>query len=490
MSGLRRPALRIPLGIALTLALALGGNILIGKFMNHQHRQDIHAVLVGRLELPLAPENISSIPLYHVHANLWGTLLRERGREGLARIVDRSPDHKKVVLEILPQTILSNGRLLTASDIVFSVQRLINRQNKGHINAKSVIKSTRATSPRTVEIEVYRPTPALSFLLSIPEMGIVPPEACDENGNIVSLAVTSGPYRIESEPTEESVVLLKNDSFADHALNSPKVVKISFQQGAERLSQSSMDDSVDFMEFYDSVGLKVLKSLRDQPNVEVFTTRPSYSIFFVNKSTRMSSESKQALAYLIGEKLDYAFDASTEVRSYELLPPKTFGALGLRSPIERSPELMKHLPKSVSLRMRGGVSPLVESAMRTLENAGIRAEFVTDPSQAADLEGSGQGMNSDFPEIEFFLNMASPYATILASNTEKQLVEDMLHIEDAKDRLESIQKLSRTILDDGRVIPLIVRSYAHLYRKGRIENASELTNYDGDVLFYKMRLAP
>ena len=41
--------------------------------------ETITVILNGSLTLPLAPENISTVPLYHIHKNLWDTVVSTEG---------------------------------------------------------------------------------------------------------------------------------------------------------------------------------------------------------------------------------------------------------------------------------------------------------------------------------------------------------------------------------------------------------------------------
>jgi ABC-type transport system substrate-binding protein len=478
-------------GLGLVLSLILFGAIVTG-IMNKKiySKQQINVVLTGAVELPLAPENISSIPLYQIHANLWGTLLRNGGKEGLARLTSRSEDGKRLTLELLPGANFSNGRPINASDVLFSFQRLVGRQSKGHFNAKGVIKSIRAVTPSSVEIEAYQPTPALSFLLSIPEMGIVPPEACDKNGDLIDLKITSGAYRIETPPTTDNVVLTKNENYPFHEKDSPASVSITFRRGKEALQKAFRDENADFIEIYEGAGIEAVQELKSEPDAQIFSTKPSYSSFLVNKSTRMGKATKRALARLIHDKYNPALKPDIEHRSYEILPPRTFGTLNASEPAIEASDYKAHLPKQVTLRFLGARSAFGEELILILKNAGIEVTLAESDGPSVDLESRGQGMNADFPEIEFFLNMVSPYAFIPASEAEKLMIEKMLHTTDTKERASKIRSLGRSLLEDGRVIPLFLRSYVHVYRKGVVANGAEATDYDGDVLFYRMRLVP
>ena len=63
----------------------------------------------------------------------------------------------------------------------------------------------------------------------------------------------------------------------------------------------------------------------------------------------------------------------------------------------------------------------------------------------------------------------------------------VIHTDNSIARQKLIQGIGADLLSDGRVTPLVVRSYVNVFRKGRI-NFGEVANYDGDLPFWRMRV--
>lgn len=155
--------------------------------------------LMGFFSDEIAPENISQISLYHLNVNLWGTLLTSDGSPAIGTLTGVSKDNLVYTFEISESAKFSNGRKITAEDIVFSIERIIAKEKNGHVNARGLVDSVAALSVNQVSIHLKDQTPAFLFLLSTPEFAIVPKEACDDRTNdIVNPRFTSGAYTVDS----------------------------------------------------------------------------------------------------------------------------------------------------------------------------------------------------------------------------------------------------------------------------------------------------
>lgn len=485
----------VGLGIIIICALLLFGDRggtgrLFGEgiMTKSQNPGALTVVLNGRLSLPLVPENISMVPLYHVHKNLWDTIVGEKGAPGLARLINIESDGKLYHFEIRENARFSNGRKITSVDVLFSLERLMGRQPGGHFNAKSTIEKIEVLSDEKFNIRLKERTVSFLFLLSTPEMGVVPKEACDNQGNLKNLSITSGPYTVEGEPETNRLTLVKNKFFTRHDSSSPNQVNLIFPGTVEGIVQAATRDHADLLEAYDSVGIEAFKRLKGNPEYTHTITKPSASFFLVCNPSRLNTSERSALSRLVHEKLPttYALNSELEKLSSQLLPPKTFGSLS--SPPHTGTDSQESLPKKIRFAALNPTMSLPQSVVSLFKNAKIEVEVVGFDSDLskADVILRGQGMNSDFPEIEFYLAMVSEWAWIPASDEEKSDVMQALHSGSQANRQKLIQKIGSSVLADARVIPLTVRSYAHLYRKDRI-SFGELANYDGDLPFWRMR---
>ncbi len=447
----------------------------------------IIAVFSGTFKLPLEPENISTIPLYHIHRNLWGNLLSDSDSEGeaLAAITSISEDRLLYTITLKPQAKFSNGRLITAKDATASIKRLIAIQKAGHFNAREVIKGIKPLSENEIQIELSSPTPAFSYLLSIPELGIVPEEMLSKDNKVISSSITSGAYFL-SEASETKLVFKKNTHYISVSDLAPDVVEVHSLRKDDTGVKQAIEFEADFIEAYSPADTQALQKLTQIKDFKQITTRPSLSTYLVVNTESLSLKERIAVADVLSGDLDYQYNPSFEKPSYELLPPKTFGSLNLGTSLNANRSESTDLPKVVVLH--ASKSDLSKAIKTKLEKAGVNVEIVPHDSQDKwDLMLVAQGMSEEYPELACYLVMLGPNAMIAMTPEDKKSLTEALHANSEEQRLKSIQKVGRNILEDARIIPLLVRSYTHLYRADKIELPPG-PNYDGDIKFYRMNV--
>ncbi len=487
----RRYIFSIFLGSALFIGIGLKlKDLKMKDIETGTYKKRVGAVLTGELSLPLTPENISTIPLFQIHTNLWGTLLSKDTGQGISNIVSVSDDEKEITFQLKSGAKFSNGKKITSADVEFSLQRLMGRQASGHFNAKTIIESVHAISDESFLLKLRFPSKALQYLLTVSETGIVPKENVDKNGNLLDLSVTSGPYFVSGEPSKNYILLKKNPYYLHQSDSAPEEVEVHFKRGIEAMLESAQDSNIDFIEIYETAVLDSVKDLKNIEGLSVLHTKPSLSKMLVLDANRVSQKERIAVNKLLTQKLTYTARQGVEKISYEMLPPSSFGSLGLSSSYfdVQNESFLQDLPKDFSLRVDGKMSDLANAILKTLKDAGIKVTLLRQ-GDVGDHDAAllGQGMNSECPELEFYLAMLSQWAYIKTSDEEKRLVELALHTGDNQKRAEIIKEIGEAVLNDGRIFPLVVTSYVHVYRNQSIE-APDTANYDGDVHFSSMRV--
>jgi|GEM_PF-2454903 len=446
----------------------------------------IHAVLTGELTFPLNPEDISTIPLFQIHTNLWAPLLSKDVGRGLGNVLKVSDDEKEVIIRINPKAQFSNGRRVTAQDAAFSLQRLLDRSHAGHFNAKALIEKIEAISQEDLKIRLKHPSKAFFYMLTVPETGIVPKEAMDESGGIKSLEVTSGPYFAVGEPSAGKIELKANPYFLGYSEQAPQSVEVSLLRGADNLLKAVNIDKADFLEIYEMVGHSIIDKLRENRDLAMVSTRPSLAMMLMY-SDHLTVDTRKALSALLQRNLDYQPRVGIERKSFEFLPPGTFGSLGLTS-VPPFKENEKALPKKLTMKLNASPSRLSDAVVKALETADISVTVIDrKDTRPFDMRLGGQGMNSEYPEIEMHLTMVSKYATVGSSAQTKALIDEALHTNDDSKRMGLIQQVSKAVLDEARVFPLVVTSYVHVIRKETLR-VPDYADYDGDVQFDLMKL--
>lgn len=434
----------------------------------------------------LSPENISTVALYHLHYNLWDTLITSDQSAAVARSFRVNPDNLTISFEIDPDAKFSNGRSITAADVKSAFERIMAREENGHINAKSVVKKITAASPTDLAIELAAPTPSFLFLLTTPEFGIVPKEALDSAGNVTNLAVTSGAYTVaKADAKSQTVHIVRNKFFRRAVSNAPEEVEISFLNG---LGLESPLDSYDFVEIRSSDAEQIV-SEAEKKGFSFKATVPSVSIFLVTNTSRLSPEQAQFIARAFRESFEFQTPHSLELRSHQFLPEKTFGSLPKAdiAAIAHSSSRTS-IPAEIVISNNRSTGPIVDAVTRVFSKIGSKVRIVDlNSKEPVHFMLTGQGMNTDYPEIELHLDTVGPYADFNATEEIKRLVNLATHEPNDAKRSEIIKTVGREFLSSGKIVPLTVRAYVHLFRPSRVD-LNNITTYDGDIPFHRLKV--
>lgn len=108
-----------------------------------------------------------------------------------------------------------NGDPLTAADVEFSIDRVINDETLLEYQFFNQIASVEATGDYEVEIVTEGPMPTLLTLLSKSGSDILPSEYIEENGMdaFVESPIGSGPYQFENWQRDDRITLTKNEDY-------------------------------------------------------------------------------------------------------------------------------------------------------------------------------------------------------------------------------------------------------------------------------------
>jgi MarR-like DNA-binding transcriptional regulator SgrR of sgrS sRNA len=449
--------------------------------------KSIRVVLQGSFPAgTLAPENISTIALYHLHSNLWDTLVQTNGEPGIAKTYAVSEDNLIFVFDIDPAAKFSNGRRIYPSDVKFAIDRIISHEENGHINARSMIRDVTLLQSERIQITLNAPTPSFLFLLGTPEFAIVPKEALDASGAVINLTITSGAYlATRVDVLAQTIVLNKNKEFPRSVAGSPDQVEISFKENTGPI----VEGDYDFAEIRSSDANQIVSNA-EQHGYSYKATVPSLSVFLIANSNRIKPPLQKLFARAFANEFHFESPRGLETRSRQLLPPKTFGSLNETELPTLSENKGIKVPAEVVISNNRSSGPLVDAIQASLAKVGTRARFVDLASkEPVDYVLDSQGMNTEFPEIELHLAAVGPYQYFDSSNEVKQLIGLATHQPDDTKRSAMIKQIGIDLLSSGKIVPLTVRAYAHLFKPGQLD-LNGITNYDGEIPFYKMKALP
>jgi peptide/nickel transport system substrate-binding protein len=289
-----------------------------------------------------------------------------------------SPDERTYRFELRAGVRFSDGRPLTAADVVGSIEA--NRAGWVTRDYLQAIESVRATGDREVEIRTR--FPYLVLLTRLPWGPVVPRDAAERGA---SPAPGTGPYRVESWDPGRGYVFVRNPHFDRPAPAFERVVHVVVPDDAERMARVERGEA----DVADHVPLDQVDRLSGNPALRVVSGTGLRVLFLVLRADRPPFSDPR-----VREAIDLALDRPELVRralgghaeaATQLVPPSIVGhdpALRLPRPDPaRARALLAAAGHSSGLDIRldgpgnryvNGVAIMQELA-RQLGEVGVRA---------------------------------------------------------------------------------------------------------------------
>lgn len=416
----------------------------------------------------------------------------------IAESYEVNEDATEFVFQIRDDVVFSDGTPLTAADVAFSLQRIVNLAgNPSFIMAGT---STEQTGDFEVTITTEEPNPGLPFILTNSSTAIVNSALVIENGgsadegasesdtaeewfNTASLAGHgSGPYVVESFDIETEVVLVRNENFWGEAPEWPRVVLRNNEAATQRLnvqsgeSQLALDISGD-----DLAGLPDTLTIAGSPAAVTF-------FVFANQNPEISEVTTnpdfvEAVRYGIDYDSVAELAGESARQACGLLPDMLLGALPDEECVTRD------LDRAIDAFERSGVGdtpveleypsdfsangltfgPLAERVQANLAEVGINIELAPTPIATA-LDNYRNGVeemglwlwNAGYPEPSYYLAFSPGELVGLRAGWAdgeapevKELGVTASQIVDDAERGAAYQEWERALQEQGPYFPLI-----------------------------------
>jgi peptide/nickel transport system substrate-binding protein len=252
---------------------------------------------------------------YRIIAQVYDTLVNQavvdgiadptKIEPGLAESWDISPDGRTYTFNLRDATFAS-GNPVTADDVVFSLQRLLDAGGCASYfwtgGLYENIVSIKALDPKTAVVELAEPDP-LFLLDTTYEIGIIDRKTLEANGGLTeegaawlgANAAGSGPYAIESyDPSREIVLTARKDYWGGAPLNDKVVVR--FASDATTLETLLLSGDMDFT---GSLPLQDLQRLEDSGLLVASGPSTQFHVLGFNTESPPLADVRvrQALAY-------------------------------------------------------------------------------------------------------------------------------------------------------------------------------------------------
>ncbi|MFF8024894.1 ABC transporter substrate-binding protein [Streptomyces sp. NPDC007896] len=266
---------------------------------------------------------------------LYETLLTFKGSDvtrpvaGLASSYEQSADGRTLTLHLRKGAKFSDGSAVTADDVVYSLNRVIDLKGNPSFLLDGVTVSK--TDASTVTLTSKKANPALPFILPNPALGILNAKTVKAHGGsekyLNTTSAGSGPYTLTSFNTNTQVVLTKNPKYTGSQKPAyDKIVIRNVQAPTQKLNVQRGDSQIALDLTSDQVtgltgGLKV-------------SSGASSDVIFLllNRSSKVSSTTANAkFAEAVRKGIDYdsllSLAGAGSVQPAGIIPSTFLGAL-------------------------------------------------------------------------------------------------------------------------------------------------------------------
>jgi len=385
------------------------------------------------------------------------------------------------VLELSPQLEFSNGRLVKANDLEFSILRgffspqnnffrvyFSNIEGIGAIKAGTEYKTGMVSGIKKLDdsrLLVKLSTPNPSFLHSLSNMVIrlVPREELTKDlFTWKGLPVGAGPYFVVS--VDEKIYSVR--------------IRSKTESSREFEFKYAKDHKPADISFVEETGYIARRF-----------TRPSVvrSVFFSNK-TALGTDFKFRKSFAAAFNPNPPTLANLQV-AHELLPATFWGR---STPQKTDPEVQKFDGRSVSARIlnfSANPSPAIQALRHAIQStlsklkaksnvAYTRSKFLTDQGdETADIFGFGILADYFDPLLMFnTFGPESPLKSVALTGDEKfmSLIKKARSAENFEERTHSIQALSQYVIDQAYAVPIYYEYAIAYYNPKTISAVGEL----------------
>ncbi|AYY12741.1 ABC transporter substrate-binding protein [Actinobacteria bacterium YIM 96077] len=235
---------------------------------------------------------------FQVLENVYDTLVAPDAegeyQPSLARDWSTSDDELTWTFELRDDVTFHDGSDLTADDVVYSYNRII-EDELANAYKFSEVDDIEAVAEHTVEITLNQPTPALLDNLGSHKGLAIIPEGADEDLDLVTEAVGTGPFELGS-PEASGVTIT---AYENHWNGSPTLDAVEFRYISEATTALTSLRAGD-IHWTDNIAPQAVEDLQGDEEVELGMS-PSVDYWYLALNQEREPwdevEARQAIAY-------------------------------------------------------------------------------------------------------------------------------------------------------------------------------------------------
>lgn len=438
----------------------------------------------------------------------------------LAKTWDVSEDGKKYTFHLDSSAKFSTGAAVTATDVVFSMQRFKNLKGPGAFLLDSV-DSVTAPSDDTVVFELNTSDFTFPWVLTSSALGVAEAKVVKEHGGTddESASTTdkaaawldgnsagSGPFVLESWTRGQQLVLKRNDSYWQ---TKPAYAKVIFKFVNDANTEQQLLQRGDAQIAIDLTADQVV-GFASNDKIAV-AKAPALNQVYLGwtRSPEMNAalakpENGQAIKYAIDYQALVKLSQGAAVQAGSVVPSALEGSLspdkGLKQDVAKAKEALAKAgnPGGFSFKLSyasdesaAGVSmTLLAGAIQSdLAKVGIKAQL--DPQLAVNylsayrggqLEATVHGWANDYPATSNFLPVFVPPGTVAQkrqhwpASPENQKIVDLaataFQTKDDKQRAAMVTEALEQLNQIGPYAPLLDTQYQFAFDKSKVHGVT------------------
>ncbi|SDK03120.1 ABC transporter substrate-binding protein [Sediminibacillus albus] len=206
------------------------------------------------------------------------------------------PDDTSYVFHLKEGVKFHNGREMTADDVVYSFERILDEETASHIASYfSNVETVEAEDTYTVKFTLSEPDATFLSYLTNASAVVVPQETVEENEDLQQVAIGTGPFKLEEWVPDNHVTLVRNEDY--YVEDQPKLDQVVYNTMKEESSRLSAirTGEVDMT----TLSAKSASLLEDQEGLNILDYQSleySYVGFNVDKEPFNDEKVRQALS--------------------------------------------------------------------------------------------------------------------------------------------------------------------------------------------------
>jgi len=211
-----------------------------------------------------------------------------------------------------PDVIFHDGTIMTAEDVAYSMNRIIQRLDASYANLHSTFLANfekfEVIDDLTVRAHTIKPEPLIENLLSDPNTGITSKAHIEKVGLDAARQhpITTGPYKVKEFVPDDRIVLERNDDFWGEKAPFETVTYYLIPEISSRVTAIANNE----VDMVTNIPPDMEELLAQEEGVDLVGVRwPLYHVYVLNMNNPALDDPK------IRQALDYAIDREALVQS-------------------------------------------------------------------------------------------------------------------------------------------------------------------------------